>query len=779
MTEQNRLEKAKLEIENVEGKVNPHLVRNRLIELEKGFEIHKLDPTVLVMAERFDVIAKYVYALFWTKRLQSGWGEELYSSHIYAFNRYKEGDGLGKSGKAEFLNSFDKLLQSIRDSGFSENVSMVPVSPSNIVIDGSHRAAACLAYHIPITCVLLKEHISNQYNYEYFLRRGLELKYADFMAFEYCKLKKNTYVAVVFPSAIGGWSEINSILEESGSIVYAKKANFSSRGIFNLVSQIYDGEPWCGSQKDSFEGIREKSNSCFSSGRETRVFLIESDSLEKVKEAKIKIRTFFKIGNHSIHISDYHEESVEMAKMLFNENSIHFTNHAEIGKYQKNQTFFNEFREHVISQNGNLDLFCIEGSSVMAAYGIREANDLDFIHCSREYIESDNKYISNHNDESIYHVKTRDDLIFNPENYFYYKGIKFLTLENLYSMKRKRGEIKDIDDCSLIGKFTEKNGFSQFNLFSILIEKKVRYLIFRVSRKVNKIVRWKVVSRKSSTVIEQLRSIAFKIVRKTYRNLILLCDSFKPAIRTISYKNFCLYYSEGTSIVEGNSSTPVRFGGTYEPPETNSIVNVLKRSKKPTFLDIGANIGLVSLNVLHEVPTSEIFAFEPGSHQHSLFEKTIKTNILEDRITLYQLAVGMQRERHSFSLHNGKHSSGDGFFDTGRAGNTEKCSVEVIDLDSWWETVEFKKIDVIKIDIEGAELWALKGGSCLINSCKPTVVLEIHPINLKPYPYSAFDILSWLEDHKYQLKTISGKPVNFDNLDNTLSYESSFIASPC
>ena len=779
LTKKDSFKEKKLESFDIEEKINPHLIENEIIDLRKGFEIQKLDPVTLVTAERFDVIAKYVYAYFWMKNLDSDWGKDLYYDHIYAFNRYREGDGSGKIGKIKFSDSFDKLLQSIQDNDFNDGISVVPISPSNIVIDGSHRTSACLAYRRPITCVRLQEHIPNRYDYDYFLRKGMALKYADFIAFEYCKLKKNTYVAVIFPSAVGGSSEIKSIFDESGSIVYEKRVNLSRNGLFNLVSQIYEKEPWCGSQEDGFKGIKKKANSCFLPERETRVFLIESNSIEKIKESKSKIRSFFRIGNHSIHISDYHEESIEIAKILFNENSIHFINYAEIGKYWKNQALFDEFKECLISKKVDLDLFCVEGSSAMSAYGIREANDLDFIHHLSEDINFENAYISNHNDESIHHTKTRDDLIFNPENHFYYKGIKFLSLENLYSMKMRRGEIKDLDDCRMISTLTKKTVFSQFNLLSIfIIQKRIRQYALRALRKINRVMRQRVCPIKKSAETEQLQSFPLRIVRRVYRCLALSFDSFKPFIRAVHYKNFYLYYSRGTSIVEGHSSIPVRFGGMYEPQETDTITHALKQFRKPVLIDIGANIGLMSLNILHEIPSAMIFAFEPGAHQHSLFQKTIKANALEGQIDLHNVAVGIKQGVHSFSSHIDKHSSGDGFFDTGRAGDVEKCSVDVVNLDLWWETIEFKNINAIKIDIEGAELWALKGGVSLINTCKPIIVLEIHLTNLMPYPYDAHDILTWLEDQSYQLETMSGNSVNSDNLTDILNCESSFVAFP-
>ena len=268
-----------------------------------------------------------------------------------------------------------------------------------------------------------------------------------------------------------------------------------------------------------------------------------------------------------------------------------------------------------------------------------------------------------------------------------------------------------------------------------------------------------------------------KIVKKIRREAIHFIDEFKPFVRTVQYKGVRLYYSKGTSIVESNSANPVRFGGTYEPLETAIIVETLNNNSSPIFVDIGANIGLISMNVLAEVPKVVIHAFEPGPHQYSLLEKTVKNNGLENRVSLYQKAIGTKNGKMNFYMHSKKHSSGDGFLDTKRAGKTNVCSVDVTTLDTWWDAVGRPKVNTIKMDIEGAELFALKGAQTLMSRCRAVILLEIHPANLLPYPYSASDILAWLNEHEYHLKTISNEIVTFDNFSSVLKHETSFVAT--
>ena len=51
--------------------------------------------------------------------------------------------------------------------------------------------------------------------------------------------------------------------------------------------------------------------------------------------------------------------------------------------------------------------------------------------------------ICSHNSYEKFYKKSIDELVYNPDNYFYFNGIKFLKLEVLVEFKRNRNEIKD------------------------------------------------------------------------------------------------------------------------------------------------------------------------------------------------------------------------------------------------------------------------------------------------------------------------------------------------
>jgi hypothetical protein len=166
--------------------------------------------------------------------------------------------------------------------------------------------------------------------------------------------------------------------------------------------------------------------------------LIDAKNLETVKEMKSKIRALFNVGNHSVHISDFHEDAIRIAKTVFNDNSIHFLNN------RKNISFPN-YKKLMENMKPN-DNEVITGSTVLSLYGLRDCKDIDLIYNNNPPADSHNQYLETH------YKLTLDDIINNPLYHLYYQGFKYVSLNVIANMKRVRNEPKDIVDVQLIEK---------------------------------------------------------------------------------------------------------------------------------------------------------------------------------------------------------------------------------------------------------------------------------------------------------------------------------------
>jgi len=248
---------------------------------------------------------------------------------------------------------------------------------------------------------------------------------------------------------------------------------------------------------------------------------------------------------------------------------------------------------------------------------------------------------------------------------------------------------------------------------------------------------------------------------------------WRGPVLTIDYKGFVLFYGRRMYLIPW-----ARGGRTWEAPVADGIARELRRAARPVFVDVGANIGLMTLNVLSAQPSTRVFAFEPAAHQYGLLARTIAANRLEDRVTVYPVALGDQVGTKPFALHDTRYNALDGFVDTGRAPLKTVVTVDEETLDHWWQAAGCPPISVIKIDTEGAELWILRGAVDVLARARPVIFLEIQPANLRGYAHGAADVVHWLHAHGYRLDRLDGTPVEVTSLERLLRDEENFVARP-
>ncbi len=272
-------------------------------------------------------------------------------------------------------------------------------------------------------------------------------------------------------------------------------------------------------------------------------------------------------------------------------------------------------------------------------------------------------------------------------------------------------------------------------------------------------------------------SIVLNVARRLRSSWFNFCDSFKPYLNKIKYLGFDVYYARGEGLINR-----IRVGATdrvYERDLVEAIVHELTDKSGESMIDIGANIGLISLAVFRSVPTVNIFAFEPGPHQHDLLATTILANQLNESIVLSGKAVSDLVGEAPFHVHDYVNSSGDGLVDTGRAGKSQIVLVETVTLDTWWNKNNRPHISVVKIDIEGGELLALRGAHEFISNVRPVIFTEISAVNIAAYNYMPQDYLDYFVNNNYELTTLSGKRCNHDNFNTLIEETDIFVAKPC
>jgi FkbM family methyltransferase len=248
---------------------------------------------------------------------------------------------------------------------------------------------------------------------------------------------------------------------------------------------------------------------------------------------------------------------------------------------------------------------------------------------------------------------------------------------------------------------------------------------------------------------------------------------FRPRITHREYCGYRLFYNPGNSIIERLKKEPI-----FEEKMCKMIEADLNKSKMPTMLDIGANIGFISLYILNKISKVQIYAFEPGPKQYVLLKKTIDSNNLNSRMELYNRALSDTSGKKTFFTHPHRDMAKDGLMDTGRGEKTIQIDIEAITLDMWWNKAGQPLINVVKIDTEGAELMILRGGKAFLTEVKPVIYMEIEPRNLAAYPYTLNDTIDFMDCINYELFALTGEKVSKDNILELLSRNDTFRAVP-
>ena len=169
----------------------------------------------------------------------------------------------------------------------------------------------------------------------------------------------------------------------------------------------------------------------------------------------------------------------------------------------------------------------------------------------------------------------------------------------------------------------------------------------------------------------------------------------------------------------------------------------LHRFLKPdmVFVDVGANLGEYSLFAAKRLTSGIILSFEPLPSIRSVLEKNIQINRF-DNIRVFPFGLSDTNERMTIHEFEDVHEGLATLYPGDRPSKTT-VDVQLKTLDDIITGSEIKKIDVIKMDIEGGELKALQGSRKLIELYHPVFMIEINEQTYKTAGYTIGNVLQF------------------------------------
>lgn len=199
--------------------------------------------------------------------------------------------------------------------------------------------------------------------------------------------------------------------------------------------------------------------------------------------------------------------------------------------------------------------------------------------------------------------------------------------------------------------------------------------------------------------------------------------------------------------------------GLFERSTVKTYTKLL--SFGDTVLDIGANMGAHTLPLAHAVgPQGKVIAFEPTAYAYHKLIRNISLNpALEPRIRAEQLML-LDRDEllscpslySSWGLNNIKTSRHPKHL--GQLMSTNGAMG--VKLDDYVARSGLKRIDFIKIDVDGNECTVLRGALQTLKAHRPKILMEFMPYGLKENGTSLEELVELLKSTEYNIFAIPG-----------------------
>jgi FkbM family methyltransferase len=192
----------------------------------------------------------------------------------------------------------------------------------------------------------------------------------------------------------------------------------------------------------------------------------------------------------------------------------------------------------------------------------------------------------------------------------------------------------------------------------------------------------------------------------------------------------------------------------YERNEITTLERLVR--KDDVCVDVGANIGIHTIFMARKAHERQTIAFEPVPFNRNVLAVNIGLNEIVN-IQVHDCVLSDSVGTVEFSV------SEDAAYSSLRPTKVKReassLSARSDTLDNLFAKMR-QKVDVIKIDVEGAELLVLKGGEQLLTTpeLRPRALLvELCSQHQSTYGYGAEDVISYMETLGYNVYSVTDK----------------------
>lgn len=172
------------------------------------------------------------------------------------------------------------------------------------------------------------------------------------------------------------------------------------------------------------------------------------------------------------------------------------------------------------------------------------------------------------------------------------------------------------------------------------------------------------------------------------------------------------------------------------------------------FVDVGANQGEFTLFAAKRLHQGIVLAFEPQEQMFELLQKNVEMNNFSN-VRLFKYGLGNGEGCAALytsldtTLHDGWHEGLFTLYPSDYRNNFVQ-TIPLKRLDTVLLENGIDRVDIIKIDVEGAELFVLQGAEKLLELNRPKLLLEINEETFNQAGYSTADLLDFLSKYDYR-----------------------------
>lgn len=229
-------------------------------------------------------------------------------------------------------------------------------------------------------------------------------------------------------------------------------------------------------------------------------------------------------------------------------------------------------------------------------------------------------------------------------------------------------------------------------------------------------------------------------------------------------------------VAEGAIAADTWSRSRFERHELDFILKILRPGM--TFFDVGANVGLYSLAAARKVAHGRVFSFEPCQWTYQRLLRNIELNGLQN-VSAIRTALGEFSGQAVLQINApGK----DGLNTLGRPRHPDseiigQETVPISTLDEFLAQENVSRVEVMKVDVEGAELPLFRGAKNLLKQdASPLILYESDAMLTAGFSYHPVETMWLLERHGYSFFVIDSRTGRISIPPSRRAYNAMVIA---